>query len=30
LRRLGASILPNHYIVILDESHTIEQVAGDN
>jgi ATP-dependent DNA helicase DinG len=30
LRRVGASILPNHDIVIFDEAHTIEQVAGDH
>jgi ATP-dependent DNA helicase DinG len=30
LRRAGASILPNHDIVIFDEAHTIEQVAGDH
>lgn len=30
LRRSGASILPNHDIVIFDEAHTIEQVAGDH
>jgi ATP-dependent DNA helicase DinG len=30
LRRVGASILPNHDIVIFDEAHTLEQVAGDH
>jgi ATP-dependent DNA helicase DinG len=30
LRRAGASILPDHEIVIFDEAHTIEQVAGDH
>ena len=30
LRRAGASILPDHDIVIFDEAHTIEQVAGDH
>ncbi|MDZ4821334.1 MAG: helicase C-terminal domain-containing protein [Planctomycetota bacterium] len=30
LRRQGASILPNHDIVIFDEAHTIEAVAGDH
>jgi ATP-dependent DNA helicase DinG len=30
LRRVGASILPDHDIVIFDEAHTIEQVAGDH
>jgi len=30
LRRAGASILPNHDIVIFDEAHTIEHVAGDH
>ena len=30
LRRAGASILPNHEIVIFDEAHTLEQVAGDH
>ena len=30
LRRQGASILPKYDLVILDEAHTIEQVAGDN
>ncbi len=30
LRRRGASILPDYDIVILDEAHTIESVAGDH
>ncbi len=30
LRRSGASILPNHDIVIFDEAHTVEAVAGDH
>jgi ATP-dependent DNA helicase DinG len=30
LRREGASILPQHQLVIFDEAHTIEQVAGDH
>ena len=30
LRRQGASILPDYDIVILDEAHTIEAVAGDH
>ena len=30
LRREGASILPEYDAVILDEAHTIEQVAGDH
>jgi ATP-dependent DNA helicase DinG len=30
LRRNGASILPDYDIVILDEAHTIEAVAGDH
>jgi ATP-dependent DNA helicase DinG len=30
LRRAGASILPDHDIVIFDEAHTVEQVAGDH
>jgi ATP-dependent DNA helicase DinG len=30
LRREGASILPDYDVVVLDEAHTIEQVAGDH
>jgi ATP-dependent DNA helicase DinG len=30
LRREGASILPDYDIVVLDEAHTIEQVAADH
>lgn len=30
LRRVGASILPDYDIVILDEAHTVEAVAGDH
>jgi ATP-dependent DNA helicase DinG len=30
LRREGASILPDYDIVILDEAHTVESVAGDH
>lgn len=30
LRREGASILPDYNVVILDEAHTVEQVAGDH
>ena len=30
LRRAGASILPDYDIVILDEAHTVESVAGDH
>ena len=30
LRREGASILPDYEVVIFDEAHTIEQVAGDH
>ncbi|MFO0919547.1 MAG: helicase C-terminal domain-containing protein [Planctomycetaceae bacterium] len=30
LRREGASVLPDYDVVILDEAHTIEQVAGDH
>lgn len=30
LRRQGASILPEYDIVVLDEAHTIESVAGDH
>jgi ATP-dependent DNA helicase DinG len=30
LRRQGASILPEYDIVILDEAHTVEAVAGDH
>jgi ATP-dependent DNA helicase DinG len=30
LRREGASILPDYDIVILDEAHTVEAVAGDH
>lgn len=30
LRRLGVSILPDYDSVILDEAHTLEQVAGDH
>ena len=30
LRRQGASILPDYDIVILDEAHTVESVAGDH
>ncbi|HQU45698.1 MAG: helicase, partial [Planctomycetia bacterium 21-64-5] len=30
LRREGASILPNHDVVIFDEAHTLEAVAGDH
>ncbi len=30
LRRIGFSILPQYDLVVLDEAHTIENVAGDN
>lgn len=30
LRRQGASILPDYDAVVLDECHTVEQVAGDH
>lgn len=30
LRREGASILPDYDVVILDEAHTVEAVAGDH
>jgi ATP-dependent DNA helicase DinG len=30
LRRQGASVLPDYDLVILDEAHTIEQVAADH
>jgi ATP-dependent DNA helicase DinG len=30
LRREGASILPDYSVAILDEAHTVEQVAGDH
>ncbi|MBL9125633.1 MAG: helicase [Planctomycetaceae bacterium] len=30
LRRAGASILPDYDIAIVDEAHTLEQVAGDH
>ncbi|MBD3673118.1 MAG: DEAD/DEAH box helicase [Planctomycetaceae bacterium] len=30
LRREGASILPDYNVVVLDEAHTVEQVAGDH
>ncbi len=30
LRRLGVSILPDYDAVILDEAHTVEQVAGNH
>lgn len=30
IRREGASILPNYDVVILDEAHTVEQVAADH
>jgi ATP-dependent DNA helicase DinG len=30
LRREGASILPDYNVVILDEAHAVEQVAGDH
>ncbi|MDC0307538.1 MAG: helicase C-terminal domain-containing protein [Planctomycetaceae bacterium] len=30
LRREGASILPDYDVVILDEAHTVEQVASDH
>ncbi len=30
LRRSGASLLPDHDIVVFDEAHTIEEVAGDH
>ena len=30
LRRAGVSILPDYDIVILDEAHTVEAVAGDH
>jgi ATP-dependent DNA helicase DinG len=30
LRRVGASILPEYNIVVLDEAHTVEAVAGDH
>jgi ATP-dependent DNA helicase DinG len=30
LRRVGVSILPDYDIVILDEAHTVEAVAGDH
>ncbi|MDX1964510.1 MAG: helicase C-terminal domain-containing protein [Pirellulales bacterium] len=30
LRRQGAKLLPDHQLVIFDEAHTLEQVAGDH
>lgn len=30
LRRAGASLLPDYEVVILDEAHTLEAVAGDH
>lgn len=30
LRREGASVLPDYDVVVLDEAHTVEQVAGDH
>ena len=30
LRRHGVSLLPDYDVVVLDEAHTIEQVAGDH
>lgn len=30
LRRVGVSILPDYDIVVLDEAHTVEAVAGDH
>ena len=30
LRRAGVSILPDYDVVILDEAHTVEAVAGDH
>ncbi|MCA9108120.1 MAG: helicase, partial [Planctomycetales bacterium] len=30
LRRHGVSLLPDYQVVILDEAHTIEQIAGDH
>jgi ATP-dependent DNA helicase DinG len=30
LRREGASVLPDYDVVILDEAHTVEHVAGDH
>lgn len=30
LRREGASVLPDYDVAILDEAHTVEQVAGDH
>lgn len=30
LRQQGASVLPDYDVVVLDEAHTIEQVAGDH
>jgi ATP-dependent DNA helicase DinG len=30
LRRAGASVLPNYQVVILDEAHTVEDVAADH
>lgn len=30
LRRHGVSLLPDYDVVILDEAHTIEQIAGDH
>ncbi|MCA9052827.1 MAG: helicase [Planctomycetaceae bacterium] len=30
LRREGASILPDYDVLVLDEAHTVEQVAGDH
>ena len=30
LRRVGASILPDYDIVVLDEAHTVEAVAGEH
>lgn len=30
IRRAGASILPDYQIAIIDEAHTLEQVAGDH
>ncbi len=30
LRRVGASILPDYDVVVIDEAHTLESVAGDH
>lgn len=30
LRRVGVSLLPDYDVVVLDEAHTVEQVAGDH